>query len=78
LFFNIKIFTFDLGALKTVKLPKPPLVKAGLRPVALLILPTAVFFVFEGVFDEVDDDWLGVSPVFFARRIEGRDGRTPP
>jgi len=78
LFVYIKIFTFDVGALKTVKLPKPPLVKVGLRPVAVLVLPTAVFFVFEGVGDAVDDDWLGLSPVFFGRRNEGRDGRTPP
>jgi hypothetical protein len=64
-FVYIKVFTFDLGAPKTLKLPKPPFVKAGLRPVAFLLLPTAVFFVPGDVCDAVDNDWLGLAPVFF-------------
>jgi hypothetical protein len=65
LFISIKIFTFDLGALKTVKLPKPPFFKAGLRVVAFLFLPTVVFFVTEDACDEPDDDWFKLSPVLF-------------
>jgi hypothetical protein len=61
--------TFDLGALKTVKLPKPPLVRAGLR---LFVFPlprdTVAFLVARGVGDEVDDDWSGLSPVSFSAR----------
>ncbi len=78
LFIYIKTFTFDFGAPKTVKLPKPPFVKAGLRAVAFLLLPAAVFFVTDNVGDEVDDDWPELPPVFFGRRIEGMFGRTPP
>ncbi len=69
----------DFGALKTVKLPWPPLVKAGLRVVAFLILPPAGFFVFKEPCDEVNDDWFKLLPVLFdGRRSEGRFGRTPP
>ena len=72
------MFTLDFGALNTVKLPGPPLVKAGLRVVAFLFLPTAVFFVPTVACDALDDDWLGLSPVFFGRRIGEKFGRTPP
>ncbi len=76
---NRKCFTFDLGALKTVKLPKPPFFKVGLLPVAFLFLPTTgFFFVPNDACDELDDDWLGLSPLFFGKRNEGRFGRTPP
>lgn len=72
------MFTFDLGALNTVKLPAPALDNAGLRVVAFVVLATAGFFVTEDACDEVVVDWLWLSPVFFGRRNEGRDGRTPP
>ena len=54
-----QIFTFDFGALKTVKLPLPPLVKAGFRPASFFVFPTAVFFFPTDACDELDDDWLG-------------------
>jgi len=72
------LFTFDLGALKTVKLPKPPLVRAGLRPIVFAFVGAFVFFVTEDFCDAVDDDWFGVLPVFLGRRNERIDGRTPP
>ena len=73
------VITFDVGAPKTVKLPKPPFFKVGFCAFAVLFLVTAgVFFVPTDPCDEFDDDWLKPPPVFFGKRTEGRLGRTPP
>lgn len=74
---HIQISTFDLGVSKTVKLPKP-LVNAGLRAGALLLLIIAGFLVTGDACDVLDNDWLELSPVFLGRRNERIDGRTPP
>ena len=72
------MFTFDFGALKTVKLPRPPFFKVGLRVVAFLLLPSAVFFVPADACDELDNDWFGLSPVFFNAVSTAMFGKTPP
>lgn len=68
----------DLGAPKTVKLPKPPLVKAGLVVVRFAAFPFVVVAGFVELCVELKDDWFELLPVFVGSLSERIDGRTPP
>ena len=72
----------DLGAPKTVKLPRPPLVNAGLAVARFVAFPFVAVFVVvaAGVefCNELKDDWFELMPVFVGSLSERIDGRTPP